>query len=73
MSVQIKKLEENDWSESIIFRPYTCFEKLLANAEVHDFPLIVPPEYNEQTIYPLPQVIFRMFDYTDVPEVKIKT
>lgn len=35
-----------------------------------EFPNIVPPEYSENSIFPLPRVIFRMFDYTDVPEVK---
>lgn len=34
-----------------------------------EFPSIVPPEYSDQSIFPLPRVIFRMFDYTDVPEV----
>ena len=28
----------------------------------------MPPEYSEQSIFPLPRAIFRMFDYTDVPE-----
>jgi nuclear cap-binding protein subunit 1 len=66
--VQIKKLEENDWKESQINKPYLLFEKTLSSAIPHDFPAITPPEYNEQVIYPLPRAIFRMFDYTDVPE-----
>ncbi len=70
--IQIKKLEENDWKETQIYRPYKAFESVLANSTPHDFPLIIPPEFNDQTIFPLPRVIFRMFDYTDVPEVCIK-
>lgn len=34
-----------------------------------EFPSIYPPEFSETSIFPLPRVIFRMFDYTDVPEV----
>jgi nuclear cap-binding protein subunit 1 len=28
----------------------------------------VPPEYSPASVFPLPRTIFRMFDYTDVPE-----
>lgn len=66
--IQIKKLEENDWKESQIYRPYVNFENMLLNSAPHDFPLIVPPPFAEESIFPLPRVIFRMFDYTDVPE-----
>ncbi|CAF0760628.1 unnamed protein product, partial [Brachionus calyciflorus] len=65
---QIKKLEEHDWKESQIIRPYVSFEASFKNSTIHDFPLIVPPEYSDKILYPLPRVIFRMFDYTDVPE-----
>lgn len=66
---QISKLEENDWKESQILRPYKAFETTLNNSTVHEFPVIIPPEHHENTLYPLPRVVFRMFDYTDVPEV----
>lgn len=68
MWIQIKKLEENDWKESQIIRPYVSFEASFKNSTLHDFALIIPPEYNPETLYPLPRVVFRMFDYTDVPE-----
>ncbi|EUB60777.1 Nuclear cap-binding protein subunit [Echinococcus granulosus] len=29
-------------------------------------PYITPPDYDSEIVYPLPQVVFRMFDYTDV-------
>ena len=69
--IQIKKLEDNDWKESQINRPYRPFENSLSKSIPLDFPTITPPEYSEQTLFPLPRVIFRMFDYTDVPEVII--
>ena len=65
-------MEENDWKENQIFRPYLSFENLFINAVSHDFPLIIPTAFNDQSIFPLPRVIFRMFDYTDVPEVILK-
>lgn len=34
----------------------------------HEFPLIVAPDHVERIPYSLPRIIFRMFDYTDVPE-----
>ena len=35
-----------------------------------EFSNIVLSEYIKNSLCPLPRVIFRMFDYTDVPEVK---
>ena len=67
---QIKKLEENDWKENQIIRPYRAFENMFLNCTQHDFPAIVPVDFDETSVFPLPRVIFRMFDYTDVPEVK---
>lgn len=66
--IQIKKLEENDWKENQILRPYMSFNNMLTNSAPHDFPLIVPFPFTQETIFPLPRIIFRMFDYTDVPE-----
>lgn len=72
--IQIKKLEEDDWKETQINRPYLDFEAMLQQTStIHDFPSIIIPEYNDKVLYPLPRVIFRMFDYTDVPEVSITT
>ncbi|CAF3672291.1 unnamed protein product [Rotaria sordida] len=69
---QIKRLNQDEWSESQIFRPYytyadTLFSDISASI-VHDLPLITIPIHNDTIIYPLPKIVFRMFDYTDVPE-----
>lgn len=45
------------------------FETILKTSLPHEFPLIIPPEHQDKAIYPIPKVIFRMLDYTDVPEV----
>jgi len=66
--IQIKKLEDNDWNESQINRPYKSFENILINATAHDFTHVIPPDYTEEHTFPLPHVVYRMFDYTDVPE-----
>jgi len=65
---QIKKLDENDWKENLISRPYQSFANTLKSSLSHEFPLIVAPEHAEKIPYSLPRIIFRMFDYTDVPE-----
>ena len=67
--VQIKKLEDNDWIEKQLNKPYVSFENSFVNSLAHDFPMVVLPQHNEKTIFPIPRVVFRMFDYTDVPEV----
>ena len=69
---QIKRLNQDEWAESQIFRPYytyadTLFSDVSASI-VHDLPTIPIPKHNDTIIYPLPKIVFRMFDYTDVPE-----
>ncbi len=65
----MKKLEENEWNESILYRPYKKLDSMLRMSISHEFPLIIPPEHHDRILYPPPRVIFRLFDYTDVPEV----
>ncbi|XP_062577791.1 nuclear cap-binding protein subunit 1-like [Saccostrea cucullata] len=65
---QIKNMKSNKWSEKQIMRPYLAFDGVLCEALQHTLPQIIPPSHNEESTYPLPKVIFRMFDYTDVPE-----
>ena len=61
------------WIEKHIVRPYLAFDSVLCEALQHNLPGMVPPPHHPSTAYPLPQVIFRMFDYTDCPEVSCKT
>ena len=69
---QIKRLNQDEWAESQIFRPYYIYADTLfsdvAASIVHDLPAIVIPPHEDTIVYPLPKIVFRMFDYTDVPE-----
>ena len=51
-----------------IFRPYLAFDSVLCEALQHNLSGLVPPPHHPSTLYPLPTVVFRMFDYTDCPE-----
>lgn len=65
---QIKELNESKWEEMAILRPYIYFEILLRDALQHTIPTIIIPPHQVNNIYPLPRVLFRLFDYSDVPE-----
>ncbi|ESO92366.1 hypothetical protein LOTGIDRAFT_190753 [Lottia gigantea] len=65
---QIKNLRNNKWMEKQISRPYNAFDSVLCDALQHTLPQIIPPSHNDEIKYPLPMVVFRIFDYTDVPE-----
>merc|ERR1719427_2255069 len=65
---QIKRLRSDMWIEKHIIRPYLAFDSTLSEALQHNLPSLVPPPHHPSTLYPLPTVIFRMFDYTDCPE-----
>ncbi|XP_028162268.1 nuclear cap-binding protein subunit 1-like [Ostrinia furnacalis] len=65
---QIKKLRQDNWSEKHIPRPYLAFDSILCEALQHTLPAIQPPPHNDGDSYPMPRVIFRMFDYTDCPD-----
>lgn len=65
---QIVKLRSDKWIERHITRPYLAFDNVLCEALQHNLPTVTPPPHQEDTIYPYPTVIFRMFDYTDCPE-----
>ena len=51
-------------------RPYLAFDSVLCEALQHNLSGLVPPPHHPSTLYPLPTVVFRMFDYTDCPEVR---
>lgn len=65
---QIKKLRQDNWSEKHIPRPYLAFDSVLCEALQHTLPTIQPPPHIDSNVYPMPKVVFRMFDYTDCPE-----
>ncbi|GFO14665.1 nuclear cap-binding protein subunit 1, partial [Plakobranchus ocellatus] len=65
---QIKNLRSNKWIEKQIIRPYLAFDSVLCDALQHTLPQIIPPSHNKSISYPLPRVVFRLFDYTDVPQ-----
>ncbi|XP_065672439.1 nuclear cap-binding protein subunit 1 isoform X2 [Hydra vulgaris] len=67
---QIKTMKDDDWQEKHIRRPYQAFHNVLCKALPHPIPFFDVPPHTEISIYPLPSVIFRMFDYADAPEEK---
>ncbi|KAJ4451771.1 Component of the cap-binding complex (CBC) [Periplaneta americana] len=65
---QIRKLRQDNWAEKHIPRPYLAFDSILCEALQHNLPTILPPPHHDGYQYPMPHVVFRMFDYTDCPE-----
>lgn len=65
---QIRKLKQDNWQEKHIPRPYLAFDSILCEALQHTLPPIIPPPHEDSYSYPMPWVVFRMFDYTDCPE-----
>lgn len=65
---QILKLKTDNWVERHIRRPYNAFDDVFREALQHPLPNIPIIPHTDNVEYPLPQVVFRMFDYTDVPE-----
>lgn len=64
---QVSKFRADQWQERHIVRPYLAFESSLADALQHNLPTFIVPGHMENYSYPLPRVIFRLFDETDVP------
>ncbi|KAF7274780.1 hypothetical protein GWI33_012549 [Rhynchophorus ferrugineus] len=65
---QIRKLKQDEWAEKHIPRPYLAFDSILCEALQHNLPSILPPPHHDSYKYPMPWVVFRLFDYTDCPE-----
>uniref|UniRef100_A0A8B9GWJ4 Nuclear cap binding protein subunit 1 n=1 Tax=Astyanax mexicanus TaxID=7994 RepID=A0A8B9GWJ4_ASTMX len=65
---QVQKLKKDRWQERHILRPYIAFDSVLCEALQHNLPPFTPPSHSDDAVYPMPRVIFRMFDYTDAPE-----
>ncbi|VDN86358.1 unnamed protein product [Brugia pahangi] len=54
---QIVKLRSDKWKEKFITRHYVAFDGTFE-----------PPPHTTSSIYPLPSVVFRFFDYADCPD-----
>ncbi|KAK6114103.1 MIF4G like family protein [Brugia pahangi] len=65
---QIVKLRSDKWKEKFITRHYVAFDGTLADALQHSLPSFEPPPHTTSSIYPLPSVVFRFFDYADCPD-----
>ncbi|KAG8455017.1 hypothetical protein GDO86_001291 [Hymenochirus boettgeri] len=65
---QIQKFKKDNWQERHILRPYLAFDSILCEALQHNLPPFTPPPHTVDSVYPIPRVVFRMFDYTDAPE-----
>uniref|UniRef100_A0A8C5RIB5 MIF4G domain-containing protein n=1 Tax=Laticauda laticaudata TaxID=8630 RepID=A0A8C5RIB5_LATLA len=65
---QIQKMKKDHWQERHIPRPYLAFDSVLCEALQHNLPPFTPPPHAADSVYPMPRVTFRMFDYTDDPE-----
>nr|CAX73101.1 Nuclear cap-binding protein subunit 1 [Schistosoma japonicum] len=63
---QICNLRNGGWVEKVTWRLYDSFPSLKEHGQPHKLSPLTPPDYDAEVIYPLPSVIFRMFDYTDV-------
>ncbi|EDV26456.1 uncharacterized protein TRIADDRAFT_54475 [Trichoplax adhaerens] len=57
---QIKDLKSNGWKERYLHRPYRAFDDILVNAFDHTFPIVTIPHHDDDVIYPLPKVTFRL-------------
>ncbi|KAF7493266.1 Nuclear cap-binding protein subunit 1 [Sarcoptes scabiei] len=68
---QITRLQSNKWVENHIYRPYIHFDSTLCEALQHNLVSIKPPPHESTNFYPYPEIVFRLFDYTDCPEKSI--
>ncbi|CAD5209171.1 unnamed protein product [Bursaphelenchus xylophilus] len=66
---QLNRLKEDNWLEKSVSRFYVGFDSVLNQAIAHNLPIIEFPKFDEdRSDYPLPRVVFRLFDEADCPE-----
>ncbi|XP_071964693.1 nuclear cap-binding protein subunit 1-like [Antedon mediterranea] len=65
---QINKMRRDKWQERILQRPYLAFDGVMSEALQHTLPKFTLPPHSPDILYQPPKVVYRMFDYTDVPE-----
>ncbi|CAH8868627.1 unnamed protein product [Trichobilharzia szidati] len=63
---QICNLRKEGWVEKVTWRLYDSFPSLREHGRPHKLAPLSPPEFAADVTYPLPSVVFRIFDYTDV-------
>eukprot|EP00124_Ichthyophonus_hoferi_P000500 Ihof_evm30s18 gene=Ihof_evmTU30s18 len=67
----IRNMEKKDWQEDAIMRPYKAFVSELSAAMQHTLPDIKIPDHNPgSSVYPLPQILFRLWDPVDIPQTE---
>jgi nuclear cap-binding protein subunit 1 len=65
---QILQLRKDEWNEEHILRVNIAFKNVLSESQKHDLPEVIIPEYNENTEYPLPRIVFRLFTQDDITD-----
>ncbi|KAF7260973.1 hypothetical protein EG68_01427 [Paragonimus skrjabini miyazakii] len=63
---QIRNLRVTGWQEKVTWRLYDSFPSLKEAGQPHSLSPMTPPDHDTEVLYPMPRVVFRMFDYTDV-------
>ncbi|VDN98391.1 unnamed protein product [Rodentolepis nana] len=63
---QIIAMQKANWRENVLWRIADAFPALREIGQPCEFGMVTPPDYDPDVVYPHPQVVFRMFDYTDV-------
>lgn len=69
--LQINKLKNDKWIERQILRPYIFFQTQFEEAFQNNLAQIQIPPHDSSYVYPLPKVIFRLFDYADCQEGQV--
>ncbi|KAL3315211.1 Component of the cap-binding complex (CBC) [Cichlidogyrus casuarinus] len=67
--LQVNDLKSSGWVDKISWKLHSTLPSLQQHGKPHSFNPISPPDYDAYVSYPIPRVVFRMFDYTDVLDV----
>ena len=65
---QVSTLRAEKWSDQFIVRVYHSFSGSLSEAVTHNIPEFTVPSHEATFVYPYPRAVFRLFDFTDLPE-----
>ncbi|CAI8004648.1 Nuclear cap-binding protein subunit 1, partial [Geodia barretti] len=64
--IQTKNMKDNEWKEHILLRPYTHFDSEIGGAYSHTLPTLNVPNHTEESLYPLPHSVFRVYETSDL-------